>query len=184
MARKQGFKYPRLTFLLIIVICTYFLATTEELPFRLLVLNLGLTGAFIAGFFYVFSFTAIAATAILLILAGDTNFYLTGLIAGVGAVAGDLLIFRTAKVSFSHEFKMLINEPPLKSFLSFIPGFIKYPLKLIIAMLFIALPLPDEVGIVLLANGSKIPQKTFSIISYILNTTGIFFVLYIGKTLL
>jgi len=47
----------------------------------------------------------------------------------------------------------------------------------------IASPLPDEIGVSLLAGTTKISTRTFAILSYFLNTAGIFIVLLAGKVI-
>ncbi|PIU22301.1 MAG: hypothetical protein COT14_01790, partial [Candidatus Diapherotrites archaeon CG08_land_8_20_14_0_20_30_16] len=60
--------------------------------------------------------------------------------------------------------------------------FVKY-LMLGFAGLIIASPLPDELGITILAMSRNISEFSFVLISYVLNTFGIFVILGIGLIL-
>ena len=65
----------------------------------------GYVGIFISGILYVFSFTAPIATALILIFSTNNNFILLGLIAGIGSLVGDFLIFHFIRISFVDEIK-------------------------------------------------------------------------------
>lgn len=183
MAKQKGYKYPRLTILLVIIIATFFTFSFEDQVLSSIFINLGLLGAVIAGFFYAFSFTAFASTGIFLELGNSGNILTLGLIAGLGTLLGDILILKLAKISFEEEFKRLYKEPFFKSITKPIPKPLQHFFKVIIAMIFIASPLPDEAGVALLANGYRLPRPVFAVISYTLNTSGILLILYTGKVL-
>src|SRR5207244_2358535 len=57
------------------------------------VLSLGYPGLFVAGFFYVYSFTGLPALALLLMLGRGGHYLLAVPIAAAGAFVGDLLMF-------------------------------------------------------------------------------------------
>lgn len=182
MAKKHGFKYPRLTLLVIILVITFIFFSKNEFFIGELFKRSGIVGAFISGFFYSFSFTAFTAMAALFELGGvSEDLIQLGLIAGIGTTIGDLVIYKTARISFSNEFKLLYKEPILKVITKPIPMRLQHVLKLIVGVLIIASPLPDEAGVALLANGYVFPKKVFVTIAYILNTLGIFSILFIGK---
>jgi hypothetical protein len=60
-------------------------------------------GTFLAGFLYVYAFTAAPATVILLTLAKEQNLLLEGFIASFGALLGDFTIFYFVRYSLSGE---------------------------------------------------------------------------------
>lgn len=183
MAKKTTFKYPRLTLLIVILLITFFVFSLEGRLIQQIVTPLGFLGAAIAGFLYAFSFTAFAATGILLVLGKSDNFFLLGIIAGAGSLIADLLILNFAKVSFGMEFKKLYKEPVLKKIISPIPMPLQHILKVIVAMIIIASPLPDEAGVTLLSNGYRLPNAIFSLLSFTLNAGGILLILYAGNAL-
>ena len=52
-----------------------------------------------------------------------------------------------------------------------------------VAGFIIASPLPDEIGVTMIAASKSISAKVFSVISYVLNTAGIFVILMIGGSM-
>lgn len=139
-------------------------------------------GTFIAGALFVYGFTAALATAILLILAQQQNILLAGLVGGFGALIGDLLIFQFIRHSFSDEIKELSEEPIFKGIKTRVPPAVRNYLAPVLGGIIIASPLPDEIGISLLAT-TTISTRTFAILSFLLNTAGIFVILLVGTIL-
>ena len=175
-------KYPKLLLLLLTFVIAYILFSGKTyLPFYNFLKTLNYLGVFLAGVFFAYSFTAAPATAILLILAKEQNILLTGFIAGFGALLGDLVIFRFIRHSFADEIKKLSKEKTLNSINNKFPNVLKKYLIPVLACFIIASPLPDEIGVSLLATSRFISTKIFSIISYTLNTAGIFIILIIGN---
>ena len=136
-----------------------------------------------------YGFTAAPATSVLLIIAKEQNIFLSALIAGLGALVGDLILFKFIKYSFSfaEEIKEIKHEK-VYVYLSGkingkMPSLFKKYLAVVFAGFLIASPLPDEVGVSLLAFSNKISTKIFSVLAYSLNTIGIFVVLLIGKAI-
>ncbi len=78
------------------------------------------------------------------------------------------------------EIKMIENEKPVKKLRHMIHGHLKKYLLPVLAGFVIASPLPDEIGVCLLA-GSKISPRAFSLFSYAFNTLGILAILAIGN---
>ncbi len=147
--------------------------------FHNLLFSLGYLGSLLAGIFFAYGFTAAPATAILLLLSTRQSILLTGFIAGFGALVGDLIIFKFIKYSFADEIKKLSREKAINQFK--IPSLFKKYLVPVFAGFIIASPLPDEIGVSLLAVSGSISTKYFSILSFVLNTTGIFVILLLGS---
>jgi len=143
----------------------------------------GYVGIFISGILYVFSFTAPIATALILIFSTNNNFILLGLIAGIGSLVGDFLIFHFIRISFVDEIKEFSQHKISLFTLNKIPKIYQKYLAYTLGAIFIATPLPDEVGITILASSKEVKLKHFGIISYVLNTAGIFLIILLGKTL-
>ena len=176
-------KYPKLgVFALTIILAYLIFQGNDFLLIHNFLLSLGYWGIFIAGLFYTYGFTSAPATAVILILAKEQNIYLAGLIGGLGSLIGDLFIFRIIRFSLDEEIKTLFNSKYIQSLSKKIPRPIKKYLWLIMGMLFIASPLPDELGILFLAS-TKISTKLFSVISSLLNTLRITLILMIGKAI-
>lgn len=175
-------RYPKLLLLIITFLIAYLLFSGKEyVPFRDFIVSLGYSGTFVAGILFVYGFTAAPATAIFLILAPHQNIYLASLIGGLGALTGDLFIFSFIRLSFVDEIRKLSKERIVKYFNGRLPGRLKEYLLPVVAGFVIASPLPDEIGVTMLAASKIITLKIFSIISYTLNTLGILAVFLVGK---
>jgi uncharacterized membrane protein YdjX (TVP38/TMEM64 family) len=174
-------KYPKFTLLLLTFVIAYLLFSWRNtLPFQDLLLSLGYFGAFILGIFFAYGFTAAPATAFLLMLAKDYNIFLFGLIGGMGALTADLFLFTFIRSSFTDEIKEISNERAVKKLRHMIHGHLKKYVVPALVGFIIASPLPDEIGVCLLAT-SKISPRAFSVLSYVLNTLGILAILAVGS---
>ncbi len=180
--KKFKLKYPKLLLLILTFVITYLIFKQQDFTlFHNLLLPFGLLGSFLAGIFFSYGFTAAPAIAVLLILAKEQNLLLTGLIAGLGALIGDLIIFKFIKYSFADEIEKLSQEKSINNFNHHLSKKLKKYLLAILGGFIIASPLPDEIGVSLLAACKCISIKYFSIMSYLLNTAGILIILLIGK---
>lgn len=179
--RPFSIKYPKLLLLLGTIILAYFLFTGKDLAsVHDVISSLGYFGTFIAGLLFSYGFTAAPATALLLILAKEQSVVAAGLIAGLGALLSDLLIFKLVRFTLADEIARIQKEkyfPPFPK----LPRLIQKYVVPVIAGLIIASPLPDEIGVSLLAASNTISLRAFLVISYVLNTTGIFIILAIGR---
>ena len=175
-------KYPKLLLLILTFVAAYILFKERNfLPFHSFLLSLGYLGTFLAGILFVYGFTAAPATAILLIMAKEQNIFLAGPLAGVGALFGDLIIFKLIRHSFADEIEKLSKERIMSYFNRNLPDIFKKYFIPILAGFIIASPMPDEIGVSLLAMSRQISVEVFLILSYLLNTAGIFIILIIGS---
>ncbi|HNR44046.1 MAG TPA: hypothetical protein PKH80_02670 [Methanofastidiosum sp.] len=143
----------------------------------------GYLGIFISGILYVFSFTAPIATALILIFSSNKNIILLGLIAGVGSLVGDMIIFHFIRISFADEIEEFSNHKLSLFTLKKIPRRYQKYLAYIVGAFFIATPLPDEIGVTILASSKEVKLKHFGIVSYVLNTGGIFLIVLLRNVL-
>jgi uncharacterized membrane protein YdjX (TVP38/TMEM64 family) len=177
-------KYPKLILLTITFILAYIIFREKDyLPFYNLIISSGYRGAFLAGIFFAFSFTAAPATAVLLILAGHLNIFWASVIAGLSAAMGDLVIFKLVRFTFRDEIEKLSATKILVFLKLKTPNIIRKYFVPVLAGLLIASPLPDEIGVSLLASSSKISTPWFLLMSYLLNLTGIFVILILGSAI-
>lgn len=184
MKKLFKFKYPKLTILILMVVLAYYIfsnANTQDFFSKLG--NLSYFGSFIAGIFFAFGFLAPFAVGFFLTVS-TKNIFLAAVIGGFGALISDLLIFNIIKFSFMDEFRRLERT---KVFLTLNNLFSKKPhsrIKLYLLYAFagivISSPLPDEIGVSMLAGLTKIKIFILGIISFLLNTIGIFILLYLG----
>jgi len=179
--------YPRLSLLVIIFLISYLLIygrPHDEL--HAFLLSLGYAGIFFSGIFYAYGFTAGPATLVLLSLAKDQNLLVAGMIGGVGALIGDLIIFFFVRKTFAGELDMLSRNQLVKRVEKgerrLFGHFQRYVLPAF-ASFFIASPLPTEIGVTLMASRRHLSTKAFAVIAYLLHTTGISLILLVGQAL-
>ena len=134
--------------------------------------NLGYLGAFIAGLLFVSTFTVAMSSIILVTLSQSLPIPLVILVAGMGAVIGDLLIFRFIKDNVADEITPIYNELVNRSHIKKIlhTKYFSWTLP-VMGTLIIASPLPDELGVSLLGL-SQIRLLRFLLISWISHTVG------------
>lgn len=175
-------KYPKLTLLILTFVAAYFLFKGKDLPaFSSALLSLGYFGTFLSGIFFSYGFTAAPATAVLLMLASSQDIVLASIVGGIGAMFGDLIIFNFIRTSFSNEFRRLSRERLVRYAASGVPGVAKRYLLPVVAGFIIASPFPDELGVSLLAASANVSLRAFSALSFLLNTSGIFIIIAVGK---
>ena len=200
-------KYPKLAIFFIVFISTYFLFCNSNYDsFQSVFASMGYIQTYFAGFLYVFGFTAAPATALLGSLPEDLNVLLAGLIGGLGALTGDVLLFFFIRSFFTNEIRQLFEDATFKIKM-LVKGitrdikkvtqnrFIKicYPLNKkmsyscnrylfpIVGGLIIASPLPTELGVTMMASSKKISLKTFACIAFLLQTLAIVFLIIYSK---
>ena len=177
------FKYPKLALLFTTYILAYILfVDRKELPFRQLLIDSGYLSMFISGVFYAYGFTAAPAIAFIVILSKRLNLFAAGIVGGLGALLGDFLMFEFIRFSFKDEIEKLSKERIVLWTGTHIPAKIKRYLFLLLAAVMIASPLPDEIGVSLMA-ASNISPRNFTWIDYLLNTSGIFVILFFGRAI-
>ena len=177
MRSWKSYRYKNLTFLFLSLLLALYLFRNETFHSYLLHLgNLGYIGAFIGGVLFVSTFTVATATLILLVLAEGLNPIEIGVIAGAGAVVGDVLIFRFIKDGLPSEVKSLYTRVKGRHLTKVIHSkYFSWTFPVIGALL-IASPLPDEIGISLMGI-SKMKFYNFLLLSFVLNSVGIFMVI-------
>ena len=147
-----------------------FLTTTQGIKF---------ISAFLAGMFFISIFTATPAIVVLAELFKNNQTMETALIAGLGALVGDLIIFRFVKNHIAEDVKYLIEATGLKRVKKIFHLKFFHWLTPFLGAVIIASPLPDELGVSLLGL-AKIKLFYFIPLSYVLNFIGI---LVIGLTI-
>jgi uncharacterized membrane protein YdjX (TVP38/TMEM64 family) len=175
--KSNGWRFKHLTISVVGIIIAIILSQNEQLHAFLAHLgSLGYIGAFIAGILFVSTFTVATAALILLILAETLHPIEIGLIAGCGAVVGDITILRFVKDNLTNEISDIYNHVDRKKHLKklFHSPYFAWMLPILGAII-IASPLPDEVGVSLIGI-SKMRTIPFMIISFILNSIGIFLI--------
>jgi len=140
-----------------------FLVNTEGIIFL---------GSFLAGLFFTSIFTvAPAAVVIVEIAKSGTPLWELAIFGGLGAMIGDLVIFRFVRDRISEDISNLIGERKgrwrkVLKFRSF------RWLAAFLGAVVVASPLPDEVGLAMMGF-SKMKTKSFLPLSFVLNSAGI-----------
>lgn len=177
MSAWRKYKYKNLTFLILSFFFAFLVGRYE--PFRTFLLNLGdfgYIGAFFAGALFVSTFTVSIGAVILFILTESLFPLEIAVFAGLGGVLGDFTIFRLIKDNLTSELESIYDHVDGDHHLQkiFHSKYFSWTLPVIGAII-IASPFPDEIGVSLMGI-SKMKTYQFLIISFLLNTTGIFLV--------
>lgn len=125
-----------------------------------------------AGALYVFFLTSPVAVAMLVVLAGANNPIITALLAGFGAVLGDLLILKFFRKELSSDLKLVSRELHLQRVNTLLR---KLHLNFLVPFLgaaIVASPFPDELGLLML-GASRLSYHRLAVLTYVLNTAGI-----------
>jgi hypothetical protein len=136
--------------------------------------KIGYIGSFLAGMMFVSIFTVPTSILLLHDMASYIPAWQIGLIAGAGAMAGDLIIFRFVKDGLMDELEDIYRQVDRRKRLvkMFHTKYFSWMLPIFGAFL-IASPFPDELGVTLM-GASKMDNRLFMLISYLLNSAGIF----------
>ena len=147
--------------------------------------SLSYLGIFLAGLLFSFGFSTPFAVGFFLTTRPE-NIFLASLIGGTGALMADLFIFKMIRFSFMDEFKKLEKTKPIKEVNYLISNSplhkIKNYLLYFFAGIIIASPLPDELGVSMLAGLSSIKTHVLGIISFTMNVSGILIMLLLGAS--
>ncbi len=181
-ARKLfGFKYPKIFLFICSIIIAYYIFSKPTVSNWMIQLNnLSYIGIFIGGLLLAFGFTAPFGVGILL-TSRPENIFLAVLIAGLGAMISDMIIFKMIKFSFMNEFKELKKTKTAYAIKKITRKnkhiLIKHYLLYIFAGIMIATPLPDEIGVSMLAGLTTIKPKKLATISFLLHAIFVFLIL-------
>jgi hypothetical protein len=145
----------------------------------------GYLGTFIIGVFYDYSFTALPATGLLILMGKSQNVAIAGTVATCGAVVGDLVLFglfRSAK-------RWCSDRPPNQNRYAVwwsaverrIPSSWHSVVIVTLVVLVLVLPLPNEIADFLLARSRRITTRTMIVISYLGNGIGIYAIVWLAK---
>lgn len=134
--------------------------------------SIGIIQNFIAGFFFTSAFTTPLAIPILAGMAKLGSPLTTAIIGGLGAMTGDLLLFRFTKDRIAEDIAILIKKRGLTKLTHIFETRIFRWFSPFVAALIIASPLPDELGVTLLGLSNTSTPK-FLVFSFAANFIGI-----------
>lgn len=188
---KFRIKYPNLTLLGLSVITTAVLAHFGVFTKTFGGLGeLGFIGAFVAGAMFPITFTSPIAVASLYYLGSHIGMPTTIIFGGIGALVGDLFIFKILKdrtiaeiVAIRKKFREAHGGHDKKGHRSELKKLFHskpfHSLGLFVGGLLIMLPVPDELGIAILAS-YRLDTKRFIAISLVLNTISVWIITALG----
>ncbi len=176
-----NFRYKKIFLLLLSIIIAYLIFSNSKIADYVSSLNsFGYLGVFIAGLFFAFGFTSPISAGFFITL-NPENLWLAGILGGLGALIGDMIIFKFIRFSFMDEFQRLKKTSIIKKVSMLIDKTLNHKIKVYFiyafAGIFIASPLPDEAAIIMLAGLTKIKSNILAIISFVMNTAGILILL-------
>lgn len=180
---RSTWKYKNTILLIISVVVFFYFADSPAIRNFINGLgSLGYVGAFITGMFFVSTFTVAPAAVVLFNLADHLNPLEVAILAGLGAVVGDYIIFRFIKDRVLEELRPLFARLTGSriSELLHTPYFAW--LLPVIGATIIASPLPDELGVGILGIAKMKPGK-FLVLSFFLNTVGIFIIVTLARSI-
>lgn len=141
--------------------------------------SLGIIRIFIAGILFTSVFTTPLAISALIALGGVYDPLLVAAIGGLGALLGDLVIFRFFRDSIKDDIDFVLSHTGLKKTKhAFRMKAMRWFLSSVGALI-IASPFPDEIGLALMGV-SNMETKIFVPVSYVFNALGIFILANIG----
>jgi hypothetical protein len=139
------------------------LVSTQEMKF---------IGSFMAGMFFVSIFSAAPATVVLAEIAQSNSIFWVAFFGGLGALVGDLIIFRFIEDRLADDFLQLIKKTRSERLISIFKLKLFKWLVPFIGALVVASPLPDEIGLAMMGL-SKMRTSLFIPLSFFLNSLGI-----------
>lgn len=175
------YKYKNLTLLTLSLVFVFILS--RNAAFHNFVLSLGsfsYLGAFVAGIFFVSTFTVATGGLVLLILARSLDPIILVIVAASGALIGDLLLFRFLKNGVTREVENLYNTFGGKHLNHILHSQYFHWTLPVIGALIIASPLPDEIGVSLMGI-SRMKISQFAASSFIFNLIGIFTLVLVSR---
>ena len=174
-------KHKNIVFLVFGILLAFFFSQGQWFNSFLLRLgNFGYLSAFFAGMLFVSTFTVATGALILLTVAKTLPPFWLILIAGLGAVLSDFLIFYFVKDDVMKEITPIYDQitgSHLKKILH--TRYFAWTLPVVGALIILS-PFPDELGVSLLGISEIKPQK-FLLISLLSHTIGMFLLVSVSK---
>ena len=180
--KLENIDHRKLTILALTIVLSYLIFRTPIFIDSLSNLGkLSYLGIFFAGILFSFGFTVPFAIGLFLTIPVD-NILLAATIGGLGSVISDLFILIVIQRLFKKEIKQFRKTKLMRKWEKIInnqKGFIlKNYLPYAFTAVIIASPIPDEIGISLLAGITDLKKSIFSLVSFALHATAILIILY------
>lgn len=145
--------------------------------------KLGYLSALLGGALYALGFTVPISIALLLSISVK-NIILASIIGGIGSVIVDYGIFKYVHLSFKKDFQEIEHIKIVEEAESIIESNFSAKVRnyflFIFAGFILASPLPDEVGVSLLAGFTSIKPHVLIVLSFVTHAIGIGIILWLG----
>lgn len=138
----------------------------------------GYFGTFVAGIFFVSTFTIAPASLVLINLAESQSLFKLALVAGAGGMIGDLIMFRFFKNQIFSELTPLFARFSGKGVVCLACSPYFSWLMPVFGALIIASPFPDEIGVGMMGV-SKIRTWQFMVLTFGLNAFGVLLIIFL-----
>jgi hypothetical protein len=178
------YQYPKLLFLVLSFVAAYVLFALGFFDAMYRIFDgYGYLSIFIGGLLFSFGFTSAFGVGIFVAAAPHVNPLVASVIGAVGAFWADYLIFSMMRGSLFHDelrrFTMtsLFRRAKRAMFPLSLSVRLRHYMMWSFAGIFIASPLPDEFGVMLIGGLSHMKTREFAFISMMLNAIGIFAIL-------
>lgn len=171
-------KYKNLTFLAFSIVIGFALSQNQTFHDSVLAFGyLGYISIFLAGMLFSSTFTVAIGLVMLIILSDKYSSMTIALIAGLGGLSADIIIFRFVRDGLVDEMKPIYKKLGGSHLTHLIHTKYFHWTLPVIGALIIASPLPDELGVTLMGI-SKMNSLRFMLISYGMNVMGMFSVIF------
>jgi len=174
--RKFGFRHTASAFVLLVLFIIAFDSAIVQASLNE-IHKIGYAGLIIGGAMFTSLFTTAPGIAILLSFTDIYSPLTIALIGAGGAVIGDLIILRVFEEKIGYELSPLIKKFHMRGFLKKIKRKKERERTVLLGMIVIASPLPDEIGIGLLGI-AHLPLISLLTITYLLNAAGLLLLVY------
>ena len=176
-----GFRYQKLILFFLCAALAYYLFSHSEIPYLVASMNkAGYFGTFLAGSLLAFGFSAPFGIGFFLV-SHPSSILLASIIGGFGGAAADIIIFKSIKKLFSKEFQELKKKNIIKKIEKIVKGnkhvLFRHYLLYLFAGILILTPLPDEIGISMLAGLTTVKLEKLALISFFMHFLVIFIIL-------
>lgn len=141
-----------------------------------------LLASFIAGLFFTSAFTTAPAIVVLGQLAQVNNVWPVALVGGVGAVVGDVILFKLFRDTVGTDIRTLLKHSCGRACVHRLRTKPVRLLSVLVGGFVLASPFPDEVGLALMGV-TRVNLRLILPLSYTFNTLGILVIGYAAKAL-
>ena len=184
MKRKRVQAWYDLIYILVsIAVAVYIVESGVVHSFATSLADLSWAGTFIAGMLFTSMFTTAPAIAILGELAQEQSVLSVALIGAAGAVVGDFILFQMVRDRIGEDIRYVLKHAKVRRFPAIFKTKLFHSATPFIGALLIASPLPDEFALAFLGF-SKVADRSFLYISYVMNTIGIFIIGYVATSVM